>query len=102
MSLSRDLTDAIAADARLYMLKELAAQSDGRLNVILLQRLLEKRYGINRSREWIETQLRKLAELDTIALLDSAVTIAQITRVGRDHLAGRSIVAGITRPHEVE
>lgn len=105
MSLGTDLSGAhesLAADARLFVLKELAAQTDGRLNIILLQRLLEQRYGINRSREWIETQLRKLAELDAIRLLDSAVMIAQIARNGRDHLDGRSIVAGVTRPHEVE
>lgn len=105
MSLGSDLSPAhesLAQDARLFVLKELAAQTDGRLNIILLQRLLEQRYGINRAREWVETQMRKLAELEAISLLDSTLAIGQITRAGRDHLAGRSIVAGITRPHEVE
>lgn len=100
--MSADLASAIAADARLYILQELAAQTDGRLNAILLQRLLEQRYGINRSREWVETQLRKLAELDAITLLDVAVLVAAITRTGRDHLAARSIIAGVTRPADVE
>ena len=105
MSLGNDLSgahDSLAQDARLFILKELAAQTDGRLNVILLQRLLDQRYGFNRSREWVETQLRKLAELDAVRLHEIAVLTAEIAPAGRDHLAARSIVAGITRPHEVE
>lgn len=92
----------IAEDARLFILKELAAQTDGRLNEILLQRLLEARYGIARSRDWVQTQMRKLAELETVVLVEAAFLIAQIERAGRDHLASRSIVAGITRPTEIE
>jgi len=92
----------IAEDARLFILRELAAQTDGRLNEILLQRLLEARYGIARSREWVQTQMRKLAELEAIALIDAAFLIADIERPGRDHLACRSIIAGITRPSEIE
>jgi len=105
VSLGNDLSgvhDSLAQDARLFILKELSGQSDGRLNAILVQRLLDQRYGINRSREWIETQLRKLAELEAVELIEIAVLTAAITRAGRDHLAARSIIAGITRPHEVE
>lgn len=94
--------DKIAEDARLFTLKELAAQIDGRLNIILLQRILESRYGIARSREWVETQLRKLAELGAIELAEGELLIAQIARAGRDHLEQRSIVAGITRPAEID
>lgn len=92
----------IAEDARLFILKELEAQTDGRLNEILLQRLLEARYGIARSREWVQTQMRKLAELETVKLIEGAFLIADIERPGRDHLACRTIVAGITRPSEIE
>jgi len=92
----------IAEDARLFILKELEAQTDGRLNEILLQRLLEARYGIARSREWIQTQMRKLAELEAIVLIEGAFLIGDIERPGRDHLACRSIIAGITRPSEIE
>ncbi|MDZ4307547.1 hypothetical protein [Allopontixanthobacter sp.] len=93
---------SIAENARLYALKELAAQVDGRLNVLLVQHILDLKYGINRSREWTETQLRKLAELDAVELLDSEVMIARITRAGRDHLEQRAIIAGVTRPADVE
>jgi hypothetical protein len=95
--------DAIAADARLYMLKELAAQNDGHLNEILIQRLLDMRYGINRSREWVQTQLRKLEELGAIEIHGGGeLLIAHIVRPGRDHLEERSVIAGITRPAEIE
>ena len=97
-----DLAAAIASDARLYILKELAAQTDGRLNVILLQRLLEQRYGINRARDWIETQMRKLADLGAANLIEAGLLVAEITRDGRDHLASRAVIVGITRPSEVE
>jgi len=92
----------IAEDARLFILRELAAQTDGRLNELLLQRLLEARYGIARSREWVQTQMRKLAELGVVELVEAAFLVAQIGRAGRDHLASRSIVAGITRPSEID
>mgnify|MGYP006397148243 CR=1 FL=1 len=102
MGLASDMNEALAADARLFILRELEGQTDGRLNAILMQRLLATRYGVDRSREWVETQLRKLAELGAIELLESALLIAEITRAGRDHVAKRSIVAGITRPTEIE
>lgn len=105
MSLSDSLSgvhEALAGDARLFILKELAAQVDGRLNVILIQRLLDERYGIKRSREWVVTQLHKLEELGAAELLVSSLAIASITHAGRDHLAARSVIAGITRPHEVQ
>lgn len=98
-----DLADAIAQEARLWILKELAAQADGHLNEIIIARLLERKYGINRSREWVRTQLHKLAELGAVEKLGTEeLVIARILRGGRDHLAGRSVIAGITRPHEVE
>jgi hypothetical protein len=92
----------IAKDARLFILKELEAQNDGRLNELLLQRLLEGKYGIARSREWVQTQMCKLAELEAVKLIEAAFLIADIERPGRDHLACRSVIAGITRPTEVE
>tara|TARA_R100001129_G_scaffold6440_2_gene5069 strand:- start:955 stop:1272 length:318 start_codon:yes stop_codon:yes gene_type:complete len=105
VSLGNDLSgahDSLAEDARLFILKELAAQNDGRLNAILAQRLLRDRYGMRRSREWVETQMRKLAELEAVHLHEIAVLTAEIVRAGRDHLDKISIIVGVTRPHEVE
>lgn len=93
--------DTINLDARLYILKELGAQTDQRLNNLLVQRILETRYGISRSIEWVNTQLRKLAELDAVTIIESSVLIVQLTHTGRDHLAMRTVIDGITRPTEL-
>lgn len=102
MGFSDDMAEAIAADARLFVLRELARQTDGRLNSLLLSRVLDAS-GIRRSREWVETQLNKLAELGAVEL-DRAggLTIAAITRAGRDHTAARSLIAGVTPPSEAD
>lgn len=102
MGFSQDMNEAIAADARLFVLRELARQTDGRLNELSIARVLDSS-GIKRSRDWIATQLRKLDELGAAELIDaSGLLIAAITRAGRDHLDQRSIIAGITRPAEAE
>lgn len=84
------------------ILKELAAQTDGRLNDLLLQRALDA-YGFRRDRDWVKTQLQKLKALDAVTLIDAGpIVIARIERVGRDHLDERSVLSGVARPHEVE
>lgn len=102
MSFAGDLERALAEDARLFVLRELARQADGRLNSLLLSRVLDAS-GIRRSREWTETQLNKLAELGAVEI-DRAggLTIATITRAGRDHAAARSLIAGVTAPSEAD
>ena len=95
-----NLADAIAGDARLTILKELARQVDGRLSELLIRRVLDL-YGIRRDRDWIVTQLRKLEQLGAIELTDAgAVLVARISPAGRDHVEERAIIAGITRPAE--
>lgn len=94
--------DQVAQDARLYILMEIDAQVDDRLNVLLVQRLLDSKYGINRDRDWVETQMRRLSELGAVELLETAVMTARLCRPGRDHLAMRSEISGITRPSEIE
>lgn len=102
MSLKKDLTAAIAEDARLAILKELAGQVDGRLSIVMIKRVLDS-YGYRRDRDWIETQLRKLEALDAITLVSPGdVLIAQIERSGRDHIEERSILAGVSRPSDAE
>lgn len=102
MSLSSDLNARIAQEARLAILKELAGQTDGRLNDLLLQRALDA-YGFRRDRDWVKTQLSKLAALDAVSLEElGPITVARLERAGRDHLDERSVLSGVTRPHEVE
>lgn len=92
--------DRIAEDARLVILKELAVQVDGRLNEVSIQRVLDT-FAIKRSREWVRTQLRKLAELETVRISEvGTVMIAQIRTLGRNHVDRREIVEGITRPSD--
>lgn len=85
-------------DARLVVLKELALQSDGSLNDVLIRTLLDT-FGHRRSRDWIRTQLRALAELGAITLSEAgSVMIASITRAGIDHVERRSIIEGVAKP----
>lgn len=93
-----DYEKAIAEDARLAVLTELASQTDGTLNDASMTRVLDV-VGIRRSREWVQTQLNKLAELGAVNLRTVAgYTVATITRDGRDHVERRTVLVGVSRP----
>lgn len=87
--------------ARLVILKELAQQADGRLNEVILERVLDV-FGHRRSRDWIRTQLRKLQELGAVHVDEvGTVMVATLTRAGLDHVERRSFVEGVDRPSPV-
>ncbi|NML88362.1 hypothetical protein HHL26_04685 [Sphingobium sp. TB-6] len=89
-----------AEDGRLVILKELAAQVDGRLNEVSLMNVLDA-FAIKRSRNWVRTQMRKLAELDAVRITEAGtVMIAQITSLGRNHVERREIIDGVSRPSD--
>jgi hypothetical protein len=93
--------ETIASDARMILLRELAAQLDGQLNEMSLRRMLDA-FGIKRSRDWLVTQLNHLVGLDAIKLKQAGeILIAQITPLGRDHVDERAIIGGVTRPSEL-
>lgn len=93
----------IAEDARLFILKVLAKEVDGQLNEIILRRVLDMQFGIDRTREWVQTQLRWLEQMGVITLLGAGdILIGKITRPGRDFLAERTVIAGITPVSEIE
>lgn len=95
------MSDFIAPDARLWTLRELAKQVDGRLNELLIRKTLDVRYGINRDRDWVATQLRKMEMLGVIELVPTgSVLVAKIQPMGRDFLDERVVVEGITPPSE--
>jgi hypothetical protein len=95
-----NLSDAIAGDARLTILKELNRQVDGRLSELLIRRVLDI-YGIRRDRDWIVTQLRKLEQLGAVELEEAGdVLVARISRAGRDHVEERGVISGISRPSD--
>ncbi|MER8765839.1 MULTISPECIES: hypothetical protein [unclassified Mesorhizobium] len=93
-----DFDAYLTYDARLIVLRELNRQTDGRLNEVLLTKTLDT-FGHNRSREWVRTQLRKLAELGAVKVTEvGSVMVAAITRSGIDHVERRAIIEGVARP----
>ena len=85
-------------DARLVVLRELVKQTDGRLNETILLAVLDQ-FGHRRSRDWLRTQLRALAELGAVVIREAgSVMVAQITRLGVDHVERRAVIEGIARP----
>ena len=92
--------EALAEDARLIILKELAAQIDGRMNEVGLVHVLDA-FGIRRSREWVRTQILKLDELGAVHKQEvGTVLVAALTKAGRDHVDRRSVIDGVARPSE--
>lgn len=92
--------DAIAADARLCILRELAVQVDGRLNELALMRVLDA-FGIRRTREWVRTQLRALDQLGAVRATEmGTVLVAALTKLGRDHVERRAVIDGVARPSD--
>lgn len=93
-----DFDAYLTYDARLIILRELNRQTDGRLNEVLLTKTLDT-FGHNRSREWVRTQLRKLAELGAVKVTEAgSIMVAAITRSGIDHVERRAIIEGVARP----
>lgn len=85
-------------DARLVILKELTRQPNGTLNETLLSRVLDT-FGHVRSREWLRTQLRAMADVGAVRINEAgSVMIAEITRAGIDHVERRAVVDGVARP----
>ena len=100
MSFAANLAEGIAREARLSILKALAAQVDGRLSDLMIKNVLDI-YGYRRDRDWIRTQMRKLGELGAVSLTENGeVLFARIEAPGRDHLDERSVIEGVMRPSE--
>jgi repressor of nif and glnA expression len=88
----------LTEDARLVILKALQAQTDGRLNEVILERELD-RFGHRRSRQWVRTQILKLEELGAVTKVEAGtVMVAAITRLGLAHCERREVVDGVARP----
>lgn len=95
-----ELAERMVREARLRILKELAKQTNGRLSELAVRTLLDL-YAIERDRDWIATQLRKLEALGAIELTTTGtVLVARITREGRDHVEERAVIEGIMRPSD--
>lgn len=90
--------DQVRPDARLIILKALAAQTDERLHSgFIAEELL--RFGIDRPREWIHGELDWLAEMGAVTLIKpGSVVVATLTEKGARHLRRGVIIEGIKRP----
>lgn len=101
MSFAANLAEGVAREVRLKILRVLAQQTDGRLSDVMIKQTLDI-YGYRRTRDWIRTQLRKLADLGAISLHESdEVLFARIEPDGRSHIEERSVIEGVMRPAEL-
>jgi repressor of nif and glnA expression len=93
-----DYLELIRQDARLIMLKALAAQGDERLHSGLLAEEL-RAFGIDRPREWIHGELDWLAEMGAVTLTKpGTVVVVTLTEKGARHLRRAIVIEGIKRP----
>ena len=91
-------SDHVAEDARLVILRALADETDRSANDKLLQLHLDK-FGYRKSRDYVKTQLRALAELGAVSIKEAgSVLVATISQLGLDHIELRAIIDGIARP----
>ena len=93
-----EYSEVIRQDARLTILRALAAQTDERLHSgFIAEELL--RFGIDRAREWIHGELDWLAEMGAVTLIKpGAVVVATLTEKGARHLRRGLVIEGIKRP----
>lgn len=87
-----------AANARLVILRALAAETDRHLNDSLLVAALEA-FGHHVSRDYVRTQLRALDELGAVTLHSAgSAMVAELLQPGLDHVERRAILEGVQRP----
>lgn len=93
-----DMQSLIREQARLVILKSLAAQADETLNSDLLVHELQP-FGINKDRAWVHGELDYLADMGAITLISSGtVKVATLAHNGARHLDRQIAIEGIQRP----
>ncbi len=96
-------SDFVRQEARLVILRTLNEQPDGRLNSSLLRDDLDERWGINKTREWVDEELKYLEGLSAVGLTTfGPIFIATLLKKGRDHVERRVIITGVKRPSPAE
>ncbi len=90
-------------DARLRILQTLKGETNGKLGDAMLEHALDG-YGHSKSRDWIRTQLRAMAELGAVTIVvdTQATLVVELTRAGLDHVRRRGVIEGIKRPEPGE
>ena len=92
------LDTIIREQARLIVLKALAAQTDETLNSDLLVHEL-RAFAIRKDRLWLHGELDWLAEMGAVSLLHAgSVVVATLTEKGHRHLRRAIVFEGIKRP----
>jgi hypothetical protein len=93
----------VEKETRLVVLRILSEQPDERLNSSLIEIQLRESWAINRTREWVHTQLRFLADIGALRVSEAGlVLIAELTRRGRDHVERRIVLDGVKKPSSLE
>jgi len=88
-------------DARLIMLKALAAQPSETLHSGHLQDGL-KTFGINEERAWVHGELEWLARMGAVSLVDNgSIKVATLTEKGARHLQRAIVIEGVKRPSRI-
>ncbi|MDP1604008.1 MAG: hypothetical protein Q8M03_12170, partial [Legionella sp.] len=96
------MKDIIREEARLIMLRELAAQGNYSGNESLLQTTLES-YGISKARDWVREELRRLEDLGAIRItMAGSIIVATATMKGIEHVERRLVIEGVKRPSPLE
>lgn len=96
-------SEAMTRDLRLTLLQSLNRMSDYRLSDRMLVYQAQAD-GHRRSIDAIRGEMRALAELGAVKLVqdNEDVLVAEITRLGRNHVRRLGIVEGVSRPEPGE
>lgn len=93
-----DMDRIIREEARLIILRTLSGEAAGQLNSELLRQNLVT-FGINRTREWVQAEMRWLEQLGAIEVAEAAsVLVGQLTQRGLDHVERRAFLDGVKHP----
>lgn len=91
----------IAEEARLIILRAIAEQG-GTLNSELARRSLES-FGINKTRAWVEAEMRELEQRGAVSILEAgSVLVARLLKRGEEHLARQVVIDGVKPPSAPE
>jgi len=96
------MRDIIREDARLIILRELAAQDNYALNDSLLREVLEG-FGISRTREWVREEIAYLERVAAVSrTVAGSVVVARLLPKGLEHVERRLVIEGVKRPSPPE
>lgn len=88
----------VREEARLIILKALAAEVNNRLNSELIRMSLDS-FGISRTRDWVHAELNWLSDIGALTMTDAGtVKVASLTQRGMDHVMRLTVLDGVKRP----